>query len=46
MSILLMVRKGISSIVSGLTSANKKFFLKNLSLSSLSNMEKVENTIS
>ncbi len=40
-----MVKKGIPSIISGLTSANRKLSLKNLSLLSLSDTEKVETTI-
>ncbi len=45
MSALLMVKKNIPSTMFGLISANKKLSSKNLSLSSLSNMEKVETTI-
>ena len=41
-----MVRKGILSTMFDLTSANKKFSSQNLSLSFLSNTEKVEITIS
>ena len=40
-----MVKKSIPNTISGLTLANKKFFLKNLSLLFLSDTEKVENTI-
>ncbi len=40
-----MVKKGISSTMSGLTSANRKLSSKNLSFLSLSNTEKVETTI-
>ncbi len=40
-----MVRKGIPSTMSGLTSANKKLSSKNLSLLSLSDIEKVQITI-
>ncbi len=40
-----MVKKGISNITSGLISANRKLFSKNLFLSALFNMEKVETTI-
>ncbi len=40
-----MVKKSISSTISDLTLVNKKLFLKNLSLPSLSDMEKVETTI-
>ncbi len=46
MSALFMVRKSIPSITSSLTSANRKLSSKNLSLPSLSNMKKVETTIS
>ncbi len=45
MSALFIVGKSILSTTSGLISANKKLFLKNLYLSSLSNMEKVETII-
>ncbi len=41
-----MVRQGILSTTSDLTSANKKISFKNLSLPSLSDMEKIDNTIS
>ena len=44
MSALLLVRRGIPKILSGLTSANKKLSSKNLSLLSLFDMEKVETT--
>ncbi len=40
-----MVRNGISSTMFGLTSASKKLSSKNLSLSSLFDMKKVETTI-
>ncbi len=40
-----MIKKGIPSTTSGLTSVNKKLFLKNLSLPSLSDMEKIETII-
>ena len=43
--ILLIFKKDISSTTSQLTSANKKLFLKNLSLLSLFNIEKVETII-
>ncbi len=44
-SALLMVRKGMSSTISGLTSANRRFSSKNLSLLFLSDTKKVETTI-
>ncbi len=44
-SVLLIVRKDIASITSGLTLANKKLFSKNLSLLSLFDMEKMKTTI-
>ena len=45
MLILIKVKKSISKIISGLILANKKFSLKNLSLLSLSNIEKIKTTI-
>ena len=45
MSVLLMIKKGILSTIFRLTSANKKLFSKNLSLLSLSKIEKVETII-
>ncbi len=44
-SALLIVRKKIPSITSGLILANRKLSSKNLSLPSLSDIEKVETTI-
>lgn len=40
-----MIRKDISKTKSGMSLANRKLFLKILSLSSLSNTEKVETII-
>ena len=45
MSTLLILRKEILIIISSLTLINKKLFLKNLSLLSLSNTKKIETTI-
>ena len=45
MFISLIVKKNILKTKSSLILANKKFFLKNLSLLSLFNMEKIETTI-
>lgn len=42
---LLIVRINISSLISGLISANKKLSLKNLILLFLSNIKKIETTI-
>ena len=43
---LLMIRKSILKTIFGLTLANKKFVLKNLSFSSLFDMEKIKTIIS
>lgn len=45
MSTLLIIKKSIIIITSGLTLVNKKLFLKNLTLLFLSNMKKMETTI-
>lgn len=45
MSILRMIKKSISKTTFGLTLANKKLYLKNLSLAYLFNTEKIEISI-